>query len=575
MSGNKIHYEVLGQRGTSWTIIAVVDDQDDALEQAKQARSNYRAVKVMRERFDKDSGIFRSGQIFFSGAKPRASKYDADPIPGICWKVEDLYSYEGRRSINRLLRSELVRWGLTATELVHSVAYVERLQDDGTALQRAVQQTSIAQVRETGQGVQERIKQIYDIIDRGIVALRRDKQMASELKIVNGDLDALIAEIAPKESRTYMLNLALVNHLAGAQGFGEKLGLVLGPVRADHPDWVHDVADTFAGELLLLGNVAHRLIGERKTLRDELSATAMLVHGRLPADDPIAAPEAHTVNRLIAAGKMPHARQSLEQHLIEALRGPRKLVEGDIRAEAEAVHGLTAKLKRDDGSWIGGASLMESASARGTRWLHPEAIAEYLNGAEDPDARALRLMQLEPFILGAANKRKLAEFVVPILTSAQAEMFFTESDAPVSERMKRLAAMQKAVLGSGLQEMHQRHLSEKLDELCCRLVQKRQLFKRLLSGRNSVADKCIGLLKMVLEGYFTVGKAEDEARTLIRKLLLNPDFRSSFFAGIPGKQEKIDRFETLTAMLARADIEFAPKAAAAPENASVTAPEPA
>lgn len=561
MSGNKIHYEVLGQRGTSWTIIAVVDDQEEALEAAKAARASYRAIKVMRERFDGQSGTFRSGQIFSSGAKPRASKYDSDPVPGVCWKVEDLYSYEGRRSINRLLRSELVRWGLTATELIHSLEYVERLQDDGTAMQRAVQQTSIAQVRETGQGVQERIKQIYDIIDRGIVALRRDRELAQQLKIVDGNLDALIAEVEPRESRGYLLNLALVDHLADAKGFGEKLERVLGPIRADHPDWVHEVADTFAGELLLIGNVTQRLIGKRDTLQQELSATAKLARGRLPADDTDAGREAHTVNRLIAAAKMPHTRQALAQYLIDELQGSRKLVDGDLRAEAEATKDLVRDLKTGEGTWLGDTRMMEAISNRNSRWLHPEAVAEYLVGADEADARAIRLIDLEPSIFGAANKRKLAEFLMPVLTSPQAELFFTSDAQPVSEQMKRLASIQARILESDLQEMHKRQIAEKLDDLCFRMVQKRNLFKRLLSGNNSVADKCIGLLKMVLEGYFTRGKAEDEARTLIRRLLLKPEFRESFFAGIPGKEEKVSRFETLTVMLARADIEFAPRTA--------------
>ncbi|MDF1730056.1 MAG: hypothetical protein P1U49_01045 [Minwuia sp.] len=561
MSGNKIHYEVLGQRGTSWTIIAVVDDQEEALEAAKAARANYRAVKVMRERFDGKSGTFRSGQIFFSGAKPRASKYDSDPVPGVCWKVEDFYSYEGRRSINRLLRSELVRWGLTATELVHSLEYVERLQDDGTAMQRAVQQTSIAQVRETGQGVQERIKQIYDIIERGIVALRRDRELAQQLKIVDGDLDALISEVEPRESRGYLLNLALVNHLADAKGFGEKLERVLAPIRADHPDWVHEVADTFAGELLLIGNVTQHLIGKRDTLKQELSATAKLAHGRLPADDTDAGREAHTVNRLIAAAKMPHTRQALAQYLIDELEGRRKLVDGDLRAEAEATKDLVRDLKTEDGAWLGNTRMMEAIGNRNSRWLHPEAVAEYLVGAEEADTRAMRLIDLEPSIFGAANKRKLAEFLIPVLTSPQAELFFTDDAQPVSEQMKRLAMIQTRILESDLQEMHRRQLAEKLDDLCFRMVQKRKLFKRLLSANNSVADKCIGLLKMVLEGYFTHGKAEDEARTLIRRLLLKPEFRESFFAGIAGKEEKVSRFEKLTVMLGQADIEFAPRTA--------------
>lgn len=570
MSGNKIHYEVLGQRGTTWTILAVVDDQEEALEAAKAARVSYRAVKVMRERFDGQSGTFRSGQIFFSGAKPRSSKYDADPSPSVCWKVEDFYSYEGRRSINRLLRNELVRWGLTATELVHSLEYVERLQDDGTAMQRAVQQTSIAQVRETGQGVQERIKQIYDIIDRGVVALRRDREMAQQLRITDGDLDGLIAEIEPRESRTYLLNLALVNHLADAEGFGEKLERVLGAMRPDHPPWVHQVADTFAGELLLIGNVTQRLIGKRDSLKAELSATARLAHGQLPPDDPEATREAHTVNRLIASGKMPHIRQAMVQHLVEELRGSRRLVEGDIKAEAEATRDLVRDLKSTDGNWLGDTRMMEAINNRISRWLHPESIAEFLRDATEADVRANRLIDLEPNILGAANKRKLAEFLMPVLTSPQAELYLTDDSAPVSEQMKRLATIQKRILKSQLQDMHKRQLAEKLDDLCFRMVQKRNLFKRLLSGNNSVADKCIGLLKMVLEGYFTVGRSEDEARILIRRLLLKPEFRESFFAGIAGKQEKITRFETLATMLAKADIEFAPRAAPS-EQAEVQA----
>ena len=99
MKSSNVHYEVLGQRGTAWTILAVIDDQEKALAKAREAQTSYRAVKVMRERFDKASNTYRSGQIYFSGAQAKPSKFDND-MPSICWKIEDFYSYEGRRRLN-------------------------------------------------------------------------------------------------------------------------------------------------------------------------------------------------------------------------------------------------------------------------------------------------------------------------------------------------------------------------------------------------------------------------------------------------------------------------------------------
>lgn len=553
MKSSNVHYEVLGQRGTAWTILAVIDDQEKALARAKEAQSSYRAVKVMRERFDKASNTYRSGQIYFSGAQAKPSKFDSDDMPSICWKIEDFYSYEGRRAINRLLRKELTDWGLTATELIHSPDMVQRLQDNGTSVQRAVQQTAIMQIRETGQGVQERIKQIYELIEKGSKVLRKDAPDFPEIK---GDhIDDLIKTISEKESRSYLLHGALAKYLSGCRDFNDKLTRVIGLVRADHPAWVHEVADNFVAELLSIGKVLPVLIGNRASLKEEMKAAAELAAGQASQEDRRFTPDARMVNRLIAAGKMPKTQQSLTRYLCDSMMGSRKLIEGTVLEESAAVTELADCLKRRDGTWIGELTMVEAIGKRCARWLHPEAVSELLAGAEDPEQKFDRLMTLSQNVYGNSNKRKLGEFLMPIISSPQGEVFLTLEGGTVTAKLKRLRRMQDQVLQCGLQDLHSKKVAEKLDDLACRIVRNAQLIERMTQGQGSPVEKCFSLLRMTVEGYFTRGKADTMARDAIRRSIARPDFAAGFLETVKSRDEKIQKLDALGKLLKQAGID--------------------
>lgn len=552
MKSSNVHYEVLGQRGTAWTILAVIDDQEKALAKAREAQASYRAVKVMRERFDKASNTYRSGQIFFSGAQAKPSKFDND-MPSICWKTEDFYSYEGRRAINRLLRKELTEWGLTATELIHSPDMVQRLQDNGTSVQRAVQQTAIVQIRETGQGVQERIKQIYELIEKGSRILRKD---APDFPEITGDnIDSLVGTIDSKESRSYLLHGALAKYLSGCRDFNDKLTRVIGLIRADHPAWVHEVADNFVAELLSIGKVLPVLIGKRDSLKEEMMAAAELASGQASPEDRRFTPDARMVNRLIAANKMPKTQQSLTRYLSESMSGARRLVEGTVVEEASAVSELAACLKRPDGTWIGEITMVEAIGKRCARWLHPEAISELLAGAQDPEQKFERLMTLSRHVFGNSNKRKLGEFLMPIISSPQGEVFLTLEGGTVTAKLKRLRVMQDQVLQCGLQEMHSKKIAEKLDELSCRIIRNAQLIERMTQGKSSSVEKCFSLLRMTVEGYFTRGKADTMARDAIRRSIAKPDFAVGFLETVKSREEKMQKLDALGKLLKQAGID--------------------
>ena len=128
-----VHYEIMAQRGTGWTILGIRHNEKEAIDVAKKQRKagGFQAVRVMRERFDAKSNTFSTNQVYFEGREAKSKGPDAGDGPLTCWRPTDFYSVEGRRTIGRLLRDELARWRLTPTELVHHPAHVERLEDSG------------------------------------------------------------------------------------------------------------------------------------------------------------------------------------------------------------------------------------------------------------------------------------------------------------------------------------------------------------------------------------------------------------------------------------------------------------
>ncbi len=126
-----MHFEVVGLKGTSWTIIKIEKDEKKAvkLAEAKWETKAFKAVKVTRERLNPDDGSYRSSVVMMKGKEPTEKKRKGGA--GACWKPGDLTSYEGRRTITQLLGSDLEKWQITTMELTHVPDHYYRLDDTG------------------------------------------------------------------------------------------------------------------------------------------------------------------------------------------------------------------------------------------------------------------------------------------------------------------------------------------------------------------------------------------------------------------------------------------------------------
>ncbi len=527
------HFEVLAQRGGDWTILGIYDDESEAIREAKANRlsGGYRAVKVVRERFDVESGTYISRTVFSEGAPRKKSKFDDDdPILAACQKPADFYSLDGRRTIGRLLQDELTRWGITPVELVHHPDNFRRLDNDGNALERAVQRAAIAQVQDTGQNVRERAKQIHQLIATAAAELRADWSEGRVPKLVPAELAALVDRLEGDTDRVYLLNCALAGYLGDAESMRDKCARVLTLVDDPQRPWVVEVADGLIGELLSGVSVIKDFLGEQESRGGALEQLADMSRGCFESDNPGIADDVRILNRLINDGLLPHAKNAVKLRFINELSGPRRLVEGSLVEELSALGRVIDRLKHEDGSLIGGYELRDVLKSRCSRYLTAESIGECLSGVDTPVGRIQILLSIESHIVGGDNKRRLASYLLPILDSPDNEDYFVVQNGTVVQRLQRLASLQRRVLDSRFQETDKRKIAERLDDFCVSVLKNNDFFKRLEQQETSTVDKGMKLLRLCAGGYFTEGRAADAARQRLIAYVRPDGFLEAFLA---------------------------------------------
>lgn len=555
---DKIHYEVQGQRGSSWTVLAIHRNEKDAIEDAKEQkiRGGYKCVRVLKESFDEKNSTFHSREIYTDGHSRKQSKLDLeeDGPPVACWKPSDFYSFEGRYSISRLLRDHLGRKKITATELIHSPDYVEDLQDSGMVLQGAVQRAALIQVHETGQDVQTRIKQLYDLIDQAIVKLKADWKEGRVPEITVANFQNTIEGIRKEPDRTFLLNCGLVGYLRDAETAGEKIARVLDLVEPGQPRWILDVADAFVGELLSGVAVLQEFIGEQGGLGQALCSIAALSRGRLDVGHAKNEKAVAKLNKLIASGSMPNCQSSLAQRVTKEIRSSKRLTDGDLGEEVAFAGHLMGEMRKSKGSIFGGADLIDAMTTRCGRYLMADTVAEYLADYPSPAVRIAKLLEIEKGLTGAANRRQIANFILPVLNSPDNEEFFVKRNGTVVERLRSLGMLQRMVLDSQLQDFQRQKVADRLDELCVKVLGKNGFFKRLREQDGDAVSKGMNLLRMIAEGLFTEGTAAEAARSELMVFLRSPGFLDKYLAGAANEKEMAHRLMEFQQLLVKAGV---------------------
>lgn len=532
MAASEERFELSACDARGWTVAGVCETEKEAVEQAHdRRRSGYSAVRVLRVTYDEESGSYFEREVLFLGDRQNAPTPESgkrEDAGALCATLSDFYTPRSRRAIKRLMGDWLARMNLTAVELLHHPEHVSRLENSGTTLQGAVQRAAIAQGRSSGRNVQDRMREIFNIVDKAISRLRLDARAGRLPRLADGDLNELLTRLPQGPERAYVFGVALTDWIRDGKSVGAKLARLIELLRGADDDALA-LMDPYVAEFVEDAGALTELLGPMPHLGAAVLRIAEVVQGRRAAQDGAPDPLA-TLSGLIAAGRLPRCREALIRRLVGTLRGPRELTDGGAVVEIAFNRDLQRALATGSGDMIGGEEMREAFQSRVERHLHPDAIGRLLDRLTSPIDRVNRLLDIEPGVPTGALKNRLGEYVLPIVLLPANEALFVDGKQPLAERLRALAQLQRRIAASKFNETTRQKATAKLDEYCAALVRSSGILDKIDRGADRVPDKGVAILRLCAAGLFTEGQALEWAQRMALRYLKHPSFLPAYLA---------------------------------------------
>ncbi len=562
MSGDQIHYEIYIKppRG-KWQFYGALESRDKALKQAKELIGGGTSVQVMKETLGPD-GNYLSVRIFHEGDSdsPRAGAGKTEAVESLpCFKPLDLYSYEARKTIVRLLQDSLNRWKITSLELLHSPVNLERLESTGTVLQAAVQKMAIAQ-SQAGEGtVGERVKTLHKLVSDAMIMVYvdRDKNRLPSLK--KKSIGELARQLANDPRREYLFNAAITTQLQDCEDWDSKLVRMLefmDDIPEDDPalcNFCLGSIDGFVSEILSASSAIKDVVGEQQDLGHALQRLIELTSGLLDVSE-IASPGIASLNTHFGAGDLPEARTAIIRRVLKELEGPKRLSQDSLDVEVKFLRRLASKVVMACGNLLPNDEVLSAFRTRSERLISADTLDTYLSDAENPAVRAERILFIGDNIVGDANKRKLTGILQAMLEAPAFNQYFSSTDVPVSTRLRLLCDLQNKVLQSELDSARKQSISQHLDTICFAIIETNHLFDRVSNGQDNPLSKCLALLKLASSNILTRGKSRDHAQRLALSFIRQPGALKDYLGSGAGQEASV-KIEELRTMLREAGID--------------------
>lgn len=549
--GVTTHYEIMGRRGSSWTIVEVKDDRENALKLAEhiwKARQ-YTGVRVVKENFDQTSNDFSSVEIFSRGSKRKASKYDQSGSISPCLTPDDLYSAGGRQAIWELMHTSLAEWRITPTELLHSLDHYYKLYNAGTRLQNAVQRTAVS-FEDEENSVQKRMNKIYKMIDAALEIMKQST--ASTPKLETGRLKPVIEKLEEKPNKRFLLIRAIVDYLKPAATLFDKMGRVAIFLSRKRPKWVLEILDQMISEFLMHDQVLYQLMGEREDRGAFMYELAYFQCGELnllgeDENAPRFSEDVLRLNEFLSDQLLPLSAHVLLNRLRLELEAAKAINKDGLISQLSALHELGKVFGSLYANMHAFEPLMTALQARTGRLINSQSIADLIAQSPNPIKQVNLLLDLEAVTVGEINKRTIANYILPILVRPEYEPVFFGLDNNPINRMGELVELQKRIMEADLSEMHRRKIAEKLDFYCQTILDNTQILKKIHSLDISLQEKSKKILRMMADGYFTDGLCHTSAEHHVRIYMRQDGFTEGLIAGLErtDAQTELEKFRAL------------------------------
>jgi len=527
--GTTVHYEVMGLRGRSWTIVQVAQAREPAVTAAMalwDSRS-YEGVRVVKEIFHKQSREFQSVEIFSRGKstsnKRQAERENIAP----CLSPDDIYSRDGRQAIWRMMHRTLSDWGLTPTELLHVLKHYYKLNNTGTLLQDALQRTAISFDIESD-SIQLRTRKLQKLIDQCVDILKAEKGRVVPLEV--GRLKPLIEKIESRSNHRFMLLSSLSHYLLDAATPEDKLGRLVVFLSSKYDSWVLEGLDQMISEVIQITRVIPRLIGDVESHGEYLNILMHFAVGQVTVVEhgdgkrPAYSEDMLRLNSFIAEGYLPDTVRVIAERLAHEVVEVKPISDGNITEQLHLLQDMVDKLSELDLAIGHRDTVRQKIVERSARAINSQNVADLINPLEDPFDKVQALLDLIHVTMGDANRRTIANFIMPILSRPDHEARLLGIKGQPVMTMKALTRLQTLVLTAPMSQNQKAKVAEKLDQLCRSILETTQILEKVAGQQRSEVQKATQILQMLVEQTFTHGDCRSRAEDSVRVMMRQPHF---------------------------------------------------
>jgi len=285
MWANKnISYEVMTGEGGRWLIDSTHKSRQPAMNRAQSLveANQHDAVKVTREEEGKEDEVVFQKECAGRAEKPMSiAAIEDSPV---CATLDDLYGFEARKTVGRLLREYLDEFGLTATELMHDFSQIRSLARLDTFYNQAIHRASSIQARALKEKPTERNDVLYGLIHEATERAKKAKDIDPLVAIrkeqgLTAAIEAAAAK-PPKAGAEYAYGALVASLLSQARDWKKKLDLVLDEVEKAPGENVLNHMDGAVAEILDGSEAVKEILGPKADLGEALRTIARVAAGR-------------------------------------------------------------------------------------------------------------------------------------------------------------------------------------------------------------------------------------------------------------------------------------------------------
>lgn len=551
---DQVHYELFVRRkpGAQWTLDMATEIRAHALQTAEEALEQGRAiaVRVSKETLDpetreyKSISIFTKGQV--DGGKPKKVQEDLDPL---CVQPADLYTAHARDRIGRLLEAWLDRHNATPFELLHRPDLVEKLEASGTDLQHALQKIAIPEAEARGMSVHELIRTFQGLVERTVANLMKAFKKGALPDLDKEGFARAAERLSTDPDRAFLLGAGVAASIAPGKNWSEKIARLL-----DLADAAPSDPRARAAALAAIETPLAEIIGSKAGMADllgandadlgtTLAAMTRLAGGaqvegliRIEAGVRNCMPElsgtAKRLSQWLSGDDFPVVRSSIAHRVLKELNGVRRLKPADAESEIEHLRALAMSLTAAAGRILPPEDITSAFTTRSKTLLNGEFIEALLGRDRSSREEVQMLIRLAENVMGAVNKRMAARWLSANVLALRFERELRQGPDSPAAKLAALAALQKALIRSGLVVEDYEPLCARLGEVGGMIEADARLIAMLVRAPAPLPQKMALLIRLAMGEAGPTGPVADKAKAEVMKLARAPDVREAL-AGSP------------------------------------------